>query len=282
MAITPSTVSEKPQDYTKIYWVEAFLALMDEKTELTEDKVKFYSHVLISHTLANNILKDQKLSDPLHQDKLIENFYEEYRHNKMGERNKLLTTLFMKTLVDIDDNLLKLSADDKSYIENVALTAALRAKNFTHLWEEKDKKEWLLPYMYAKTPPKVIEYNVTMYKRLGREDYNVLVDQELYISAGVNVVPKHASDLFTAGWYTSYGKNEVSLPDVVSLRDAMQDSSKITQITNPFMGLAFFEYEILRNKLPEDVRDIYWKCKVSNISTFIEQMTKTDKLAAQK
>lgn len=281
MAISAPKISDAVQDYTKCYWVEAFGGLMDETVELPKDKVVFYARVLISHTLANNILKDRKLFDPTHQTQLAEAFYNDYMIDK-GDKNKLLTTLFMKTLVDIDANLLKLSLDDTSYIENVALNGALKAKNFMHLKDDKNKKEWMLSYMYAKTPPKVIEYNVQLYRSMGVEAYNRLVEQELFVSAGANVVSKGATELFTEGWYTLYGKKVVSLADVVSLKEAMQDRNKVAQIKNPFMGLAFFEIDILRNTLPTDVRVLFWNCKISNLTTFIEQMSKTDQIAAQR
>jgi hypothetical protein len=186
----------------------------------------------------------------------------------------------MKALIDIDENLLKLSSDDKSYIENVALRNALKAKNCIHLMDDKEKKEWMLHYYYAKTPPKAIEYNVKLYKSLDADAYSLLVEQELFIASGAKNISKAAMDIFTEGWYTLYGKKQVSLADVVSLKEAMLDRNKIAQISNPYMGLAFFENEILRTRLPEEVKELWWKCKISNLTTFIEQMSKTDQIAA--
>lgn len=281
MAIPAAKITETAQDYTKAYWVEAFGDLMDSKKSLPQDNVHFYARVLISHTLANNILKDQKLSDTTHQKELTEAFYEEYKKTT-GERKSLLTTVFMKTLVDIDENSMKLSPDDMSYINHVALDAALKAKNFLHLKEDQDTKAWMIKYMYAKTPPKVIEHNIEIYKKMKVEDYKLFIEQELFISAGAEASAKEAHELFTQGWYTLYGKNAVSLNDVRSLREALQDRAKILQITNPVMGVALFQIEMLRDKLPENIRDLYLKQKISNLTTFIERMASTDQIAAQK
>ncbi len=276
----PAIQVTKAEDYTKIYWVEAFSEIM-EKPQLEKEKFYFFSRVLISHTLGTNVLKDSQLSDPDYQTKLIDTFYETYKETKSEERNALLTTVFMKTLIDIDPNRMKLKTIDLDYIENIALESALKAKNFTHLLDDKNKRAWLLTYMYAKTSPQVIEYNVKLYESLGKENYDLVVKKELCISSGPQSVPPGTSDFFSEGWYTLYGKSKFSLEKVINLKSVMEDPSKLSQDIDPMIGLIYFKYRLVQQTLPLSFQATYWSAKVSNISTFIKQVSQTDQLATK-
>lgn len=276
----PATQAFRTEDYTKVYWVEAFSAIIEQPT-LDKEKFYFFSRVLVSHTMGNNVLKDSQLPDPLYQTKLIDSFYESYKKTSIEERNTLLTTLFMKTLVDIESTQLKLTSIDKEYIENIALENALKAKNLTSLLNDKDKRAWLLTYMYAKTPPQVIEHNVQLYEHLGKVNYNLLVNKELCISAGPKSVPEGTSDLFTEGWYNLYGKSQFPLENVISLRNVMEDPSKLNQNIDPMIGLIYFKYRLVQQTIPTELQPTYWSAKVSNISSFIKQVSRTDKIAVQ-
>lgn len=279
MATQATTVTQGTEDYSKIYWVEAFSAIMDQKT-LEKDKFFFYSRVLISHTLANGILKDQQISTPDYQTQQIETFYESYKEANT-DKNSLLSKVFMTTLIDIDPSKLKLGPKDKEYIENYALKLALKAKNFTHFLDDGEKKKWMLTYMFAKTQPKDIDGNVELYKGLGLEKYNQLVALEMSISSGSKCVPEGTTDIFTEGWYTLYGKSLFPLEKVIKLKTIMEDPFSYNLHVDPRVGHIYFKYRLVQETVPQDLRQTYWKTKISNISTFIAQVSNTDKIAAQ-
>lgn len=272
----------KSSDYTKIYWVEAFANIMGEpeSKELPPEEFYFYSRALVSHTLANNVLKDSLLSNESHVTELIDDFYEAYKKNRQTDKNGLLTTLFMKTLVDIDENRIRLRPIDKQYLTEINLPNTLEIKKCVPMLDDEAKNRWLTHYMYAKTAPEVISGNVELYQCLGKDNYNSYVEREKYISSGPDALSKEVSEFFSTGMYTLYNRSEFPLEDIVRLRKTMKKPSQIVDVP-PRVGYIYFQYRLAQNALPEDSRELYWKTKISNFKTFIEQASRTSQIAAK-
>lgn len=273
-------------DYTKVYWVEAFQGIMSGD-RLDQEDFKRYAKVLIAHTLSNNVLRDRRLHERNHYEALVDDFYKEYQATDLMQRNVLLTkSVFMRTLVDIDPARLEannkekeLSKADKEYLDDVALKNALKAKNLERFLDNEEKRVWLSHYGYARTAPKTIEYNVKIYQALGRVRFDQFVEQELYISTGTKDL---TLGILTEGWYTQFGLNRFSLADVKSLRDTLEDPSKLNGSTHAKVGHVFFQYRLLQTSLPENLRDMYWKCKISNLTTFINQISAANAMTESK
>lgn len=288
----------KAVDYTKIYWVEAFVNIMQEPEveQLTQEKFYFYSRVLVSHTLANNILKDLQLKDANYVTQLVDDFYECYKQNRQSNKNALLTSVFMQTLINIDVDKIRLTPNDTGYITEIGLPCALEAKKCVHLLDDADKKTWLISYMYAKTSPEVIKENVKLRQSLGKEAHRVYLENEKYISSGPSYSStdglkfelsskgaKEAMEYYTNGWYARFGKNEFSLDQVKSLKSVMK-RPHLSEILNvdPRVLYVYAEYRLAQAAMPIDSQDLYWKTKISNIDTFIKQVSKNSDLAAAK
>lgn len=243
------------------YWVEPFVSIIRGKDVLSEDQFCQYAKILYSHRIKGNPLGDNILELDSNRTIAIEYMREDYLkingETDLVKRAVLLNTLFMRTIAQNPE--CPLTEDQKRYVTEQALPAALNSCSAKDILDIEPYKEWLKNYMLGCALQSVIAPHADLFSGYSEEERFALTQKRLAVSQA---------------WYLQYKAGKVEKTEIQLLLDKLkadynQNADGDFAIENPIMQAAFEGYKAHAQDFPCEKRELYWDAIFSALEAFL-------------